>query len=1108
MYVSYNTTKTYSSRSGTVTQSIPSTNPPSGKVFDGWYTASSNGLKVIDSAGNIQSNMSNWTNSSRQWILTNVSGGGTEALSGVAAISLLMIAVIGIMTLTDKMPKSSVASFAIFCVGLLAVIGIMYLLFMAINELKDVEHAAVVLTMITIFMVAMAGVVAILSVVGVGAVAALASIGVIAVLVAAVTAIILLLGALYDYKGMLENGIEILKMLLVGVGEAIAGFVGAVFIKLAQDLSTFGEELARPKGFIESMKKLDGDILKGVGVLTASVIALTVASFINGINNLFALFTGKSSLIVLAEDLSSFAKIIGGKDGFLTIMSTFPEGAARGVKSLSEAFLYLTAGSFLNGLNNIFSMFTGGAFSLEQFGKDISTLGSSLSNFIQGLLGPIMSAQLQMVGLGQATGSDELADNAMNGINSYVDTMVKVVEAGANAIKKLAEAQEALPRRGGVRTTFSGSVQTLNEFADGFKDLAKPLTDFSSALIKVKFGDEQIKVVSAASESIKNLAEAADALPNDGSGILSSWTGKKQTLQSFTAQFPSMADSIIKFTVALTTKPDGTKYDWSTDAANAARVASDTVKAMAEAAGYVAENTGKTVEKESYKLFDFITIWSSTKETWHEGSETLAQFADNFPAVGESLRRMAMILLGEEYFYASNLDTSVKPYQENLDGITKIIPLYTSLMNAINDLATASASDWMMRGLESLPDKLGKVGPALAAIIEEFKNNVYNDPNTDFESLKQKIQNAGSLFTTFNTYFNKDLKDSAISEFGKNILMLAGMKDIKPDFTYIRTVIESLKEFTANTLESFDSEYITERLIKLGEVFTLFKNNLTTDSYKPLKDFLDGFTNIGKDALVKLQSGFCDEITSNNGYSSMAAALSNFFTNIRGEAEKDRTDPVTSIKAKGEELGKDLLEGYINGLENSVLIQKVYANAKSISQKAVQGIADGQNSNSPSKESMKLGTYLDQGFIIGINELKDKVYDSSFGIGRVATSGLSNSISRIADMVNSDIDANPTIRPVLDLSNVQDGANAINSMFANPSVGLLNNLSSIGYGMNSRIQNGGNNEVVSAIDKLSRTLSNSPSNTYNINGISYNDDSNINNAVRDLINAIEVERRV
>jgi hypothetical protein len=77
-------------------------------------------------------------------------------------------------------------------------------------------------------------------------------------------------------------------------------------------------------------------------------------------------------------------------------------------------------------------------------------------------------------------------------------------------------------------------------------------------------------------------------------------------------------------------------------------------------------------------------------------------------------------------------------------------------------------------------------------------------------------------------------------------------------------------------------------------------------------------------------------------------------------------------------------------------------------------------------------------------------------------------------------------------------------MFSNSS--LASNLGAISTGMNSRIQNG-NSEVVSAIDKLGKNLGNNGT-TYNINGITYDDNNNINKAVQDLVRAIEVERRV
>ena len=136
------------------------------------------------------------------------------------------------------------------------------------------------------------------------------------------------------------------------------------------------------------------------------------------------------------------------------------------------------------------------------------------------------------------------------------------------------------------------------------------------------------------------------------------------------------------------------------------------------------------------------------------------------------------------------------------------------------------------------------------------------------------------------------------------------------------------------------------------------------------------------------------------------------------------------------------------------------------------------------------------------------VYDSGKDLGKTAVGSLSSSISRISDIINSDIDAQPTIRPVLDLSNVESGASTIGSMLnGNPSIGVLSNISSINS-MMSRRQNGSNNDdVISAIHDLGRTISNSSGDTYSINGVTYNDGTEVSDAIKTLVRAARMERR-
>ena len=98
---------------------------------------------------------------------------------------------------------------------------------------------------------------------------------------------------------------------------------------------------------------------------------------------------------------------------------------------------------------------------------------------------------------------------------------------------------------------------------------------------------------------------------------------------------------------------------------------------------------------------------------------------------------------------------------------------------------------------------------------------------------------------------------------------------------------------------------------------------------------------------------------------------------------------------------------------------------------------------------------------------------------------------------------------MLDLSDVQSGADAISGLLnKRVSVGATASVDSISSRMNERIQNGRNDDVVSAINKLSTKLDNAGGSTNIINGITYDDGSNISDAIQSLVRAARVERRV
>ena len=137
------------------------------------------------------------------------------------------------------------------------------------------------------------------------------------------------------------------------------------------------------------------------------------------------------------------------------------------------------------------------------------------------------------------------------------------------------------------------------------------------------------------------------------------------------------------------------------------------------------------------------------------------------------------------------------------------------------------------------------------------------------------------------------------------------------------------------------------------------------------------------------------------------------------------------------------------------------------------------------------------------------MYNTSEGLGKTAAGAITSTVAKIADVNSSGIDTQPTIRPVLDLSDIESGVGTMSSMLdMNSSVGVMSNVSAISSMMSQRNQNGANDDIVSAINKLSKKLDNVGGDTYSIGGITYDDGSNISEAVKSIVRAARVERRI
>ena len=300
----------------------------------------------------------------------------------------------------------------------------------------------------------------------------------------------------------------------------------------------------------------------------------------------------------------------------------------------------------------------------------------------------------------------------------------------------------------------------------------------------------------------------------------------------------------------------------------------------------------------------------------------------------------------------------------------------------------------------------------------------------------------------------------------------------------------------SGTFRSAGSSLITA----LGSGFTSGKGQLTSNANSIMSSMLDVIR--GKESAFR---------------SSASALMSRFVSGIKAETSS-ATGAVRSMMSAAVSAtngyyssfynsGANLARGFANGISaNSYMAA---ARASAMASAAASAARRALDEHSPSRVMYKIGDFAGQGFV---NALRDYVSVSErvgSGVANSAISGLRDTLSSLGEAIDSDVDIVPTIRPVLDMSNVRSGLGVITGLSGlSPSISLLADVQSINSSVNRRGQNGSNDDVVRELRKLGNKIKENPSNSYTINGITYDDGSNIEDAIKTLVRAARVERRM
>lgn len=150
-----------------------------------------------------------------------------------------------------------------------------------------------------------------------------------------------------------------------------------------------------------------------------------------------------------------------------------------------------------------------------------------------------------------------------------------------------------------------------------------------------------------------------------------------------------------------------------------------------------------------------------------------------------------------------------------------------------------------------------------------------------------------------------------------------------------------------------------------------------------------------------------------------------------GEVADYAVQALEDTMSDAEKAGHNFTGGFARGIwdNRDVALQ----NAWMVADRAANELARRLAEHSPSKVTAELGKFFTIGFANGIADRADMAVETTASLAERTTDAFRSSLQTISDAISSDVEANPTIRPVMDLTNVRDSVGSINSMFSSQS---------------------------------------------------------------------------
>lgn len=765
---------------------------------------------------------------------------------------------------------------------------------------------------------------------------------------------------------------------------AMAGILGmgAVVAEMALVLAAVGL-LSKLPGLSWLIGE-GGKLLQGIGTAIGQFVGGIVGGFMSGVSSQFP---------QIGADLSTF---INNVQPFLQGASQIQPSMMDGVKALAETVLILTAADILQGLT---SWLTGGS-SLSKFGEELVPFGEAMRDFslaIGNMDGEIVAnaatagkALAEMAATIPNTGGLVSFFAGENDMTAFGKQLVPFGEAmrqfgdaitglDANAVteaaiagKAMAEMATTIPNSGGVVGFFAGE-NDMGEFGKQLVPFGEAMKAFGDAVR----GLEADAIVNSATAG-KALVELADTVPNTG-GVVAFFTGNNDV--------DTFGEKLVPFGEAMKAYSEAIMGMDSAAITNSATAG----KALVELANTI-PNTGGLV-------------------SWFTGDNDLGSFGDSLVQFGSGIKSYSDSISGIDTGIMSSVITQVNRLVEMAKGMAE---LDTSGMNGFSTALIQLGNNGIDGFINAFTDASGRVTSAATSMLTTFINAANAQKGNLTSTFTTMMQAVLTTLTNYQTQFNT----------AGSTLMTKFISGIKSQDGNTKTAITNIISGCITAINNKQTQFNTAGANLMIKLIAGVKS----------KDYetRNAFVNILSSCLTAIANKYPE--FQNAGMQCMIK----FIAGVKEKTEEVKTAftgnlnaSVTAIRDYHDQFkqaGTYLVEGFADGISENTY--RAEAKARAMARAAAEAAEDELDEHSPSRVGYHIGDFFGLGFVNAIGTYAVKAYNASAEMADSAKTGLGNAIAKVKDMIDNGVDGQPTIRPILDLSDVEEKSHRLNTLFS------------------------------------------------------------------------------